>query len=235
MSFGNSNKKSQDAMKQLGNAPNTAYENAKAEYFNANGTPRVESSRLFVITIILLVIIVLLGLKIYDTPPPKMVPYMIALSRDKGVEAKVIEAESFTPNDNIKQFILARFIEDMRTLDPYTTRNGLKSAYKLTRDKAITEFENYLNTEKPVQRITSDPNLVRTVKFITINPGTDTQKIAFIRVREEEKTSDKSSVKTHMFTVHYDIIPPQTKEDILVNPTGIFITHFDRREETEAN
>lgn len=218
----------------VGNAPLTAYEKAERTYFEAHGSPRVESSRWFLVSVMLAIACTALVLTINQMMPLKEhVPYMVTFSKEKGVAAEVVEAKRYRPDENIKIFFLSRFIENMRTIDPYLTQENLRSAYAVCRDKAIAEFRDFLDKEKPVEKLTADKGLIRTVKFVTINPGTQ-ENIAFIRTKETERTGLKVTVKSYMFTIHYTILAPTEFETIQKNPAGIYITHFDRREEIDT-
>lgn len=233
--FNKQNKSPDQFAQQVGNAPITAYQRAEKRYFEAHGSPKVEASRWFLFSVVLLIVLILQGVAIYQMLPLKTaVPYMVTLSRDKGVSAEVVEAKNFRPDENVKIFFLTKFVDNMRTLDPYLTQENLRNAFQVCRDKAVAEFTDFLNTEKPIQKLMSDKSLLRTLKFITVNPGTQ-DNIAFIRVKEVERTGAKESSKTYMFTIHYQIIPPTTFEMIQKNPAGIYVTHFDKREEVETN
>lgn len=233
--FKKNSKSSDQFAEKVGNAPITAYHRAEKRYFEAHGSPKVEASRWFLLSVILLIVLILQGIGIYQMLPLKtVVPYMVNLSRDKGVAAEVVEAKNFKPDENVKIFTLTKFVENMRTIDPYLTQENLRNAYQVCRDKAVTEFKQFLDAEKPVQRLMADKSLLRTLKFITVNPGTQ-DNIAFVRVKETERTGARESSKTYMFTIHYEIIPPTTFEMIQKNPAGIFVTHFDKREEVETN
>lgn len=233
--FGKKTQSPDDFANAVGNAPVTAFQKAQRAYFEAHGSPKVESSRWFAVSVLLLICCIVLVLAIAQMMPLKtMVPYMITLSRDKGVAAEVVEAKNFRPDENVKIFFLTKFVDNMRTLDPYQTQSNLKEAYQVCRDKAVSEFTEFLNTEKPIQKLTADKTLLRTLKFITVNPGTQ-DNIAFVRVKETERTGQRESSKTFMFTIHYEIIPPTSFEMIQKNPAGIYVTHFDKREEVDPN
>jgi type IV secretory pathway TrbF-like protein len=224
-----------EAVKNMGNAPLPAYREAQAKFFEIYGSSKVESSRWFMFSILLMFVVMILGAAIYQILPLKTsIPYMVTMSRDKGVSAQIVDAKTYKPDENVKIYFLSKFIENMRSLDPYQTQKNLKAAFAVTRDKASKEFTDYMQTEKPIERMVADKSLIRTIKFISVNPGS-TENIAFIRTSEVERTGALETSKTYMFTLHYDFVVPTTAEEIQKNPAGIFITHFDKREELGNN
>lgn len=224
-----------DSLASLGNAPVNAFTEAKFKFLELHGSSKVEGSRWFAVSILLLLVCISQGLAISKMLPLKTaVPYMVTLSKEKGVSAEIVDAKNYRPDENVKIFFLTRFIENMRQLDPYLTATNIRSAFAVTRDKASIEFTDYVTNEKPNERLAADRNLTRTIKFLSVNPGTQ-ENIAFIRVRETERTGVKESSKNYMFTLHYEIVPPTDFAMIQKNPAGIYITHFDKREEVESN
>lgn len=220
-----------EAVREMGNAPQAAYREAQAKFFEIYGSSKVESSRWFLMTIVCLLVILMMAVAIWQMLPLKTaVPYMVTMSRDKGVAAEVVDAKLYQPDENVKIFFLSKFVTNMRELDPYQTQKNIKAAYAVTRDKASKEFTDYLQKEKPIERLVADKSLIRTVNFISVNPGTQ-DNIAFIRVKEDERTGALLTSKTYMFTIHYAFVVPTSMDEIQKNPAGIFITHFDKREE----
>jgi type IV secretory pathway TrbF-like protein len=220
------------AVRDMGNAPLTAYQQAENKFFEIYGSAKVESARWFIAAVSALFVIGLLGIAIWRMLPLKeVVPYSVVVNRDTGAVAQVVEAARFNPDDNVRSYFLTKWVEKARTLDPYLTQANLKEAYSFTRDKAIQEFTEYVDQEKPVQQLMQDRTLTRTVKFNAVNPGRESN-IAFIRVIEETRSGTGSpTVKRFMFTIHYAITPAKTVEEMRQNPIGIYITHFVKSEE----
>ncbi|MFC3110191.1 VirB8/TrbF family protein [Undibacterium arcticum] len=227
-----SKKDSFAAISDMGNAPLTAFAKAEIRFHEIYGSSKVEASRWFVFAVGSLVVIFMMAVAFYHFLPLKTaVPYMVTLNRETGAVAQTVEASKFQPDESVKSYFLSKWIEKMRTIDPYQTQKNIKEAYALTRDKAVQEFTEYLNEEKPIERLVKDSTLTRTVKFISINPGVE-QNIAFIRVAEEERTgANKVTTNRYMFTIHYAMTPPKDGEELRKNPIGIYVTHFVKSEE----
>lgn len=215
------------AVRDMGNAPLTAFAEAQTKFFEIYGSSKVEASRWFVFAMSGLLVIFMLGFAIYQMMPLKtIVPYMVVADRTRGAVAETVEASKFKPDESVRSYFLSKWIEKMRTLDPYLTEKNIKEAYLVTRDKASQEFTDYLREEKPIEQLVKDRSLTRTVNFITINPGKE-DNIAFIRVSEETRSGvGKVDIKRFMFTIHYVVTPPKTEEELRVNPIGIYVTHF---------
>lgn len=49
-----------------------------------------------------------------------------------------------------------------------------------------------------------------------------------IRVATETRSSKQAPIiENQMVTLHYAIVPPQTEKEVLENPLGLVITHFE--------
>lgn len=225
-------KTSDSLIADMGNAPLTAFQEAENRFFEIYGSSKVESSRWFVAFLAALSVIAMLGLALYNLTPLKtVVPYMVKVDSEVGAVAQVASAANFKPDASVKSYFLSQWVEQVMTLDPYQTQKNIKKAYSVTRDKANAEFTELLNTDKPIERLVGDQALTRVVKVNSVNPGSS-DGIAFVRITTEER-SGPGAVKTkrYVFTIHYAIVPPQTEEEIRINPIGMFITHFVRSEE----
>jgi type IV secretory pathway TrbF-like protein len=220
------------AIRTMGNAPQTAYQKAEGKFYEIYGSSKVESSRWFVFSMVLLVVVIALALSIAKTMPLKtVVPYIVQVDKVNGAAAHPVSAVNFSPDTNVKSYFLSQWVYKLLTIDPFLTRDNIKAAYLLTRDKASKEYTEYLNEDKPIERLVKDPSLTRTVRINSLNPGAE-QNIAIIRVTTEERSGTSAvKVKRYMLTIHYAIVPPTTEEEIRVNPVGIYITHFVINEE----
>lgn len=216
----------------MGNAPLTAFDEAQNRFFEIYGSAKVESSRWFVAFIVAMAVAAMLGIALYNVMPLKtVVPYMVKVDSQTGAVAQVVTAANFKPDAAVRTYFLSQWVEQVMTLDPYQTQKNVKKAFSVTRDKAVTEFTELLSTDKPIERLVGDPSLTRVVKVNSINPGTS-DGIAFVRITTEERSGPGAlKTKRYVFTIHYALVPPQTEEDLRINPIGMFITHFVRSDE----
>jgi type IV secretory pathway TrbF-like protein len=73
--------------------------------------------------------------------------------------------------------------------------------------------------------VTEDPTVTQTVKINGINFLQDDA--ALVKVTTVRRTRDKTDTKSWLVTLHFVLIPPTNPDEILKNPIGLFVTHFD--------
>jgi type IV secretory pathway TrbF-like protein len=159
------------------------------------------------------------------------VPYMVTVDRQNGAAAQPVAAQAFKPDATVRTYFLTQWVEKLLTLDPYQTEKNIKVAYSLTRDKASREFTEFMQADKPIERLVKDRTLTRVPIINSINPGSD-DGIAFVRVTTEERSgAGAPTAKSFMLTIHYVLVPPTSEAELRVNPLGMFITHFVKSDE----
>lgn len=217
--------------KQLKNAPLTDYEKARIQWFENYGSAVVEKNRYFALTVLLTLVVIALGMALMTMAPLKsVVPYVIRVSNDGHVTADPAGAMPYQPGDKEKKYFLGRWTKNLLTLDPVLTERLLTEAYEVTRGKASDEFTDFLKRTQPIEKVKSDPLLTRTASISSISFVEGN--VALIRVETEtRRMSTEKIVDKYLVTIHYDIIPAKTDREILNNPIGLFITHFDVSED----
>lgn len=216
----------------LGNAPPTAYDRAKAEWAERMGEATVNQGRLFVIAAGSILGMIALAFALAGLAPLKsVVPYSIHVDKVTGeTRAAGITAAAFTPDEKQKRFFLAKWVKQMLTLDAFTTERDLSDAYGMVRGKAIEEFRDYLQKTQPIAQLRRDTTLTRTVQPNTIQFLADN--IAMVRVATQTRSAtDTVPAKRYAVLIHFAIEPPQSEAEILRNPIGMYVTHFNISEE----
>lgn len=221
-------------IEEVGNAPPTAYDRAKAEWAERNGNSTVNQSRLFVIAMGLLLLLGLLAYAMNQMLPLKTtIPYQITFDPSTGnTEAKPIKIKDFSPTEVQRRYFLAKWVSNLLTIDPFLIERNLAEAFRISRGKAVDEFRTYLQSSQAVTRVQQDRSLVRTVDLSSLQFIGDG--VAQARVVTRERTANAvSDPKRFILTIHYGIEPPTTEAEMLSNPVGLFITHFAIAEELQ--
>lgn len=217
--------RSQDALEALPNTPPVVYEKNVRLFAELFGDPQVHSARWFVIAVILLVCnIVQTGLIMTMLPLKRAVPYMVETT-DSGVVARAIEATQYKPTTAMVKAGVVRWAEQMMTLDPHLTRDYQKAAVQLLRGKAVAEHTDFLRTTDPFGRLLATPSLVRTVQVNSVDASKDG--LVFVFLTTTERIKGEPDVKRWRLTIHYTLIPPESERELLANPVGLAITHFE--------
>ncbi len=215
----------------MGNAPLTAYEQAKAEWAERMGSPIVEKNRWFLVSF-LLIICLLLGLLGYvQLLPLKTVePFVIEVEKLTGeARASAMRAKSYVPQEREIRYFTAQWLRQLVNIDP-ATPDALQTAYYHVRGPAVEAFKEYLAKTKVFAEIKSDPSLRRTTEISSLTFIQDRIILARI-VTTTRSTRFAPAQKRYVVNINFELEPPKEEKDLLFNPIGFYVTHFDFREE----
>lgn len=213
----------------LRNTPPVARENIRlfAELF---GDPQANAARWFVAAITLMLVVAGQAFAIVRMLPLKqVVPYAVEHSAD-GAVVRVVEAGAYKPMAAVVKSELARWVERLLVIDPYLTRENLRLSIRPLRGKAVSQHKEYVDLEAPFKRLIATPGLVRTARPSGVDVSQDGIAFVFVTTTERAGTADALTRKWR-FTVHYVLAVPQTEDDVLANPAGLVITHFERAQD----
>jgi type IV secretory pathway TrbF-like protein len=220
--------------KSIGRAPLTAYELNRAEWAERNGDATVNQGRLFILAVCGFVASTAMAVALVGiTPLKEVIPYEITFNRDTGeTQATRITATKFVPDQVQKGYFIARWVRQMLALDPFTTERDLAEAFGLVRGKAVAEVRDFISSTQPIARIKKDRSLTRTVNISTLQFLDEN--IAQIRVVTQERTATGSAQqKRFVVTLHFVLEPPKDDRQMLENPIGLYIVHFNISEEMQ--
>ena len=213
------------------NAPITAYERARIEWFERYGCAVVERDRYFVFALIACAALAAMAFALLALAPLKtVVPYVVRVADNGSAAVAPAAAQRYSPGQPERAYFLARWVTSLMTLDAYMTERNLAEAYAQTAGVASNEFVDWLKTQRPVEAVKKDPSLVRTVAINTVTPLEEG--IMQVRVRLETRSLTQApESRRYQVTIHYATVPPKTEADIIKNPIGLIITHFAINEE----
>jgi len=210
----------------LRNTPPVARANVRlfAELF---GDPQAHAARWFVASMVLGGIVALQAIAIFRMLPLKqVVPYAVQHTAE-GAVVKVVEAAGYQPGVGVIKSELARWVERLMVIDPYLTRDNLRLSVRPLRGKAVSQHKAFVDSEAPFKRLLATPGLVRTAH--THGVDVSQQGIAFVFVTSVERSGHGEPLtRKWRFAIHYVLATPDTEEEVLANPAGLHITHFDR-------
>jgi len=220
--------------------PVTAEKPAELLHFEAFVKPKNDNRRLFFALVSVSVVAIGLVLALIMLMPLKsVVPYVVKVNTDSGeVSVNPVGVNKYVPGKPEIQYFLAQWIIKTLSVDPYLTeKHYLPDAYAKTRGKATSEFLDWVNKiDLPMQRLQDDGTLTRSVKITSIPTLLEEDSGAIVRFLTEERSMKSApKVKRWVATIHYTVIPPATEAEILSNPTGLNVTHFEFRDDLEHN
>lgn len=193
--------------------------------FERWGGAVVESNRWFIGFVFMCVVCLVQLYAITSMLPLKTVaPWMVSVKDTGKVEGTPIEAIKFVPDENAKRYFLKEWVTKVFTLDRYLTEKYLIDAYNTVRGPGAEEFRQYIETNKPIIALRSNPNLVQNITIRSVSFIQDSA--ALIRIRVETRNAEGLKFTDKLITVHFSVIPPKTEQEIYANPIGLYITHF---------
>lgn len=220
--------------RDLGNAPPSAFDAARAEWAERNGDNTVNQSRFFVLGALGWITAIVLGFAVLGLAPLKsVVPYSITTDKVTGQTRAVgITAEQYTPSRAQKSYEMATWARLAVGIDPFTLERDIKDSMRRLRGKAIDEYRDFLTSTQPVLRSQKDRTLTRTVELINA-PTYLQENVAQLRIKTQERTSGENfAPERYLVTIHFVTEPPKSEEEILDNPVGFYIVHFSIAKET---
>lgn len=163
-------------------------------------------------------------------PLKERVPYFLEVERATGrVVSSDQAAKSFTPDTPSKRYFLKEWVQSMFSIDQFRSRAILlPKAKSMTRGKAMDHYAAWLEKDKTIERMLEKAELSRSVEIKSISFVPGTENVAIVRaVFKTEGVVGDGRPDGRVITMNYVLVPPQTDEEILRNPIGLFITEFN--------
>lgn len=217
------------SLSDIGNMPPSMNEGEKRVLSQLLATAQVAGARWFIVACIEAIGIVILGIALNSYfPLVRPLPYMVKVDDVSGqVVAKPVAAIDFKVEPRFIAAEANMFVRGLMTIDPYTTRSDLNKVSSRVASKASSELKEYLNTERPFERLAKTPGLIRTTQISSVDAS---QKgIVFVFAQTSERISTGEPIVTKWrFTIHYVIEPAMDEKALLENPLGFVVTHFEK-------
>lgn len=190
------------------------------------GDPLVTNSRLWVALTIALAVIGCQALGFYALLPLKSIALKIVeVDKETGEVSRISSAPEYTPTNAMVKSRLNEWTEQMAVIDPYVTRENLRKSTVPLKGKAVQEHADWLREQNQFKRLLDNPQLVRTYKLNSIDVSKPN--IAFVFFTTTERGVGDTKIVRWRLTVHYVLAPPTTEEELLKNPVGLGISHFE--------
>ena len=213
------------------NAPLTAFERARIEWFERYGCAVVERNRMFLGWVLTTVALLAASLAIAALLPLKTVePFVVRVADNGQVALDRAAAQRYVPGRAERTYFVSRWVQQVLTLDPYLTERQLSEAWRMTSGLATRQLLDWLRAERPLERLRRDPGLSRSVAIVTVVALDES--VMQVRARTETRAGagePRSAVV--QVTLHYTLVPPRTEAEIMRNPIGLYVTRFNVVEE----
>lgn len=163
-------------------------------------------------------------------PLKERVPYFVEVEQTTGrVAPSDRAAKTFVADENNKRYFIKDWVQAMFSIDQARTKAILlPRAKSMTRGKATNQYSEWLDRDQTLRRMIEEPELSRSVELRSISFVPGAENVAIIRAlfhTEGKYGGRKTDGK--VITVTFALIPPETDEEILQNPIGLFVTEFN--------
>jgi type IV secretory pathway TrbF-like protein len=200
---------------------------AARQWFEVEAAPVLERNRYFMLCLALtLALMVALVTLMVLMPLKTVVPFVLEKTEEGALIPAAKTAQQFKPGAAEKRYFLAQWVTQLLSLDSHLSEVNLAQAYLTTRGKATVEFTDWLGRTTPMTQLKNDPTLTRTVSISSISLIED--EVALVRVVTERRSNGNPLAQREKFviTLHFVLVPQKTEEELMKNPLGLFITHF---------
>ncbi len=169
------------------------------------------------------------GSLLFLMPLKKTIPYVIEVNRTTG--AVVVPQQQpmagFLPDARVKLYFVREWIENLLSINQYTFGTTDPEAQFFLRGKnAIAEFRAFREQDGTYSILTKNPGAVRKVSIQGVTPVAGTQNGVVAQVQTTMLVDGRETTQDWLLTVYWAFIPPQTREDVLKNPIGLWIVDF---------
>lgn len=214
--------------KQTDNAPPRVNLRGYQMYLGVAEVPKAQNRKLVTAVGVLAAVTLVQGIALLSLVPLKeRVPYMVEVETSTGaVRAMDAAAQRFTPDEKSIRYHLAKWAENLLTIDEHSRGMRLPQSYGLMRGAARDQWQALIEREKPLDRLAEDPLYRRQARIVSV--ALLSKETALIRV---ELTDTKRSTRMVQITLSFAMIPPSTDEEVFRNPIGLWITNFGVQDE----
>ena len=169
-------------------------------------------------------------------PMKRVVPVLVERDSTTGsLRTLSASTSAYQPSQNDLKYFIGRYITWTYTVHRLSTEADLEIArQQFTRGKAVTQFDSYLERERPIAKLRADPAYTRKVELGSVSIFKDGAMVKFTAV--EQASGEREAKRVRMIaTIQFSLNPPSDDERlILANPAGLYITDLEFSRDLEG-
>ena len=197
-----------------------------ARHFERYGAVLITRNRLFVLTLVQALALVLLAWAALARPPTVRYRPYVVVAHPSGRTSLVLTRPARRVHAVVLRYFLARWAIRLLTLDAGLTTRNLTRDYRLVRGAAVGEFQAWATRSAPLTRLRQDPTLVRTVRLraVSLLP----QGVAILRLKTVTRPDggNRERRASWLLTLNYTLARPRHRRTLLLDPLGLYVTNF---------
>lgn len=203
------------------------------EYFDRGAGPSIERNRWFLISCILAVAVAAQGISYNFILPLKTVETQIVRSVEGGrMTADGVAVGNWTPEKDEIGYFLNRWANSVFDINKATIDGTIRDSSEMSIGNATAQLKDLRTKDNPLVLLKNNPNLIRTYEYKSINFIEDN--VAFLRFKTITRSNEQVTEVTYALRITFTRVKPTTREQIMRNPAGLFITSFNLNEEAQT-
>lgn len=202
------------------------------KYFERGAGAMVDRNRWFLVSILLIVLCVMNAVGWYIALPLKTVEAYAVNKEPSG--RLVTDSEpvgKWAPDKDSIEYFLNQWATNLYSVNKNDLEKTYTAATELAIGEATAQMKDFRAKDNPWANIQNNMSYSRTYEFITMN--WIEENVALIRFKTTtRKNNEVPLVITHAMKVSFERIKPTTRQQVMKNPAGLYITSFDPTEES---
>jgi type IV secretory pathway component VirB8 len=211
-------------------APGEISENAAREHFERGARPTIDRNRSFLLNCILGAALVGQSVAMAMLFPLKTVETQIVRSYDGGrMNADGVAVGNWTPDKDEIGYFLGRWVNQVFDINQATIMNTIRESSEMTIGNATAQLKDLRTRDNPLVLLKGNPNLIRTYEYIALNFIEDN--VGYLRFKTTTRDNGEPKTVVYAMRITFTRVKPTTREQIMRNPAGLFVTSFNLTEE----
>lgn len=207
---------------------------AATVYFERGSLQSIEANRWRLIAISMMAVTAVLSVAIALMMPLKSVE-TIQINSDGAGRVAVVNANAqrFTADDGVKQAWIVDWVTDLTEINGATWQRSVERAGQRSLGVAVDQIKDYLSRadNQPAQILGEKPLYVREFTRQTVNMIDSNVALVRFTLTSRPGQGATKVVRSYVLTATLATVKPQTREDVLRNPTGLAVQNFNVAEE----
>ncbi len=219
----------------LPDAPAGVHKDPRKEFAEIYGGAKVGEQRWFLVAMfaVLLAIASAIGLVIVSQQSIA-VPVLVEYNSETGVVNKPVRIEHITPSQAVVKAELGRWVTKVFTIDNLLSPRLMREANAMTAGLGTQQYADFRVKQNILERMQKDPSLQRNIDAVSVDVSQPGLAFVFVTTKEVKQGDTAGVLSKFRVTLKYQRVPPETEEEIMVNPLGVYVTSMNVIEEGAA-
>lgn len=213
--------------------PGPTKESTERIYFDRGAKKTVENNRWFFVAALLAAGHLLQGVAWNGFLPLKTVDMVVVNQMDKGrLVADGTPVGAWAPDDDAIDYFVNQWASKTWDVNRATIERTFAESAEQVVGTAKVQLQELRSRDNPLSSLHENPGYSRTYEFISMNKIKDDVRLLRFRTITRISPEVAPMYTTYAMTVTYTRVKPRTRDDVMKNPAGLFVTSFNPTEES---